>query len=80
MGEYADDYVDSHIDSWCPDRGGNAQYWPGNYPPQYTHKAKRCNRCHEAPLYWEKFEGAWRLHAYQDGKYVLHTCSGKQLP
>lgn len=76
MGDYADDEIFAGIDSWRgagSSRGMN--YWPGNYPPQYTHATKRCNRCGLAPLYWEKADGKWRLHAYEGGKYVLHSCA-----
>lgn len=78
MGEYADDFNLAGIDEWhgaeVPSSGPSAQYWPGDYPPQYILKTKTCKYCGTAPLYWQQVEGKWRLHSYKDGRYELHCC------
>jgi hypothetical protein len=72
MGEYADDEIFGGIDDW---RGTPLSHWPGDYPPQYYKKAKHCFTCKKFPLYWQKWNGTWRLYSYENGEYKLHNCS-----
>ena len=75
MGEYADEYVDSMIDSWGryeddddPEFSPQAGRWRGFGPRRIT-----CKNCGTPGLRWVVVDDQWRLGDWKT--YAQHKCS-----